>query len=93
MSDLEFMITASDSFGTFVWEYPPDVKELLERFTERFGEEQLREIKKLQQKTVEQLLFMLTGTLMAGDKAQLLAENIQRHLGELCQENLRIIRQ
>jgi len=93
MSDLDLVITASGDFGTFVWEYPPDMKELLKQFAEKFGEGELRCVNELQQVFIEQLLCILVGTLMAGDKVRVLTKNIHQHLGELAEENLRILQQ
>lgn len=93
MDDAMFLITASDGFGTFTWEYPEDVKEVLRALAEQSSEEAVLEIIHQQRQMVGVFLFMLTGTLHAGTRASQLAMNIHRHLSELAGESLRLLGQ
>lgn len=91
MDELDFTILASGNFGNFMWEYPDNIKKLLQKLRELGGEEVVNGIIEEQKNNILVLLHLQVGILQAGPLALTMMQNVRRQLGEMATESLKLL--
>lgn len=84
-------IVVSGNFGSIMWEYPTDAKEIFKKLQEAGNDAVVDEIKAWHKNNILCLLRMQLGTLHAGLLAPILAANIDRHVHEMAKEGLKLL--
>ncbi|MDO8676660.1 MAG: hypothetical protein Q7K16_03370 [Candidatus Azambacteria bacterium] len=92
MDDLDFTISASGRFGNFMWEYPDDIKEIFQKLQEIAGKDTVLGIMESQKQAILGFLHIQLGITNSGRLAPILAKNVNKHLREMIEESLKILR-